>query len=490
MRFKIKSLRFSAGRPVAILNHDTAKKLNIYLNDRILIKKGKEKIIAVVDLAEGMVSEKEIAVSQEVLRTLHAKQGNRVSIKLTFRPESIKFIHKKLSCQPLKRHELKKIIKDIVDNAITEAEIAFFVSAIHNCGMSIKEIGYLIKAIADTGKTLHLKGKIADKHSIGGVAGNRTTPIVISICSSTGLIMPKSSSRAITSAAATADVVESIAKVEFTIPELYKIIKKTNACLVWGSSLGLAPADSKIIQIEKLLHLDPEPQLLASILAKKLATGSRYVLIDIPYGKSAKVSKARALHLKKKFEKLAKDFNIHLKCILTNGTQPIGNGIGPILEIKDIVSILRQDKNKPLDLEAKSLMLSGLLLELTGKAKKGKGKKMAKEILQSGKAYKKFKEIIKAQKGNLKNLQLARLSHKILAEKSGKIVEIDNKKINLLARILGCPSEKRAGIYLHYHKNAKLNKGIVLMTFYAQSKAKLKEAVKIHKEIQPIKIRR
>ena len=200
---------------------------------------------------------------------------------------------------------------------------------------------------------------------------------------------------------------ESVARVEFSLDEIKKIVKKTNACMVWGGALGLAAADDKIIQVEKLLNLDPEPQLLASILAKKLAVDSKYVLIDIPYGKSAKVSFYQAINLKRKFEKLGKYFKIELKCVLTDGSQPIGNGVGPILEVRDALSILKQEQGRPLDLEKKSLMLAGKLLEMVGKAEKNKGEYLAERILKSGQAFEKFKEIVKVQKGSLSGRRLA-----------------------------------------------------------------------------------
>lgn len=301
--------------------------------------------------------------------------------------------------------------------------------------------------------------------------------------------MPKTSSRAITSAAGTADIIEAVAEVEFSIQEIYKIIKKTNACLVWGGSLGLAPADDKIIQIEKLLNIDPEPQLIASILAKKLSVDSKYILIDIPCGQSAKVSRNRALKLKNKFEKIAKDFHVTLKCVLTDGSQPIGNGIGPVLEIIDVLKVLRQEANRPLDLEKKSLFLASVLLEMTGKAKKGKGIRIAEKILYSGKAFEKFEQIIRAQRGHLNSISPGKFSHLIKAEKSGRVSEIDNKKINFLARILGCPVDKKAGIYLWKHKSSQVKKHENLLTFYSESKEKMEEALKIYKNFSALKIR-
>ncbi len=405
-------------------------------------------------------------------------------------PKSMEFIKKKLNNQHLSKKEIHTIIKDIVENSLSEAEIALFVVAMYKYGMTLKEIVYLIEAILETGDKLNLKNKyLVDKHSIGGIAGNRTTPIIVSICTSAGLIMPKSSSRAITSAAGTADVIETIAKVDFSMKQLKKIVKKTNGCMIWGGGLGMVPADSKIIHVEKQLSIDPESQLIASIMAKKLAVGSKYIVIDIPYGRSAKVTKQKALQLKKKFEEIGKYFKKKLKVILTDGSQPMGMGVGPALELKDVIEVLDPQKQGPKDLEDKSVLLAGILLELTKKAKKGKGEDMARKILSSGKAFEKFKEIIKAQKGSLKEIQEAKFKRIIFSKKQGKIVRIHNKKINSLARVTGCPKDKFAGLRIYISLQDKVKKGDKLLTIYAESKSRLNEAVRFYKEIKPITIK-
>jgi putative thymidine phosphorylase len=415
LKLKVKPLTWSAGRPVAIIHKRLAEHMSLHLNDRIFIVKGSRKIICVLDLSESMVTQEEIAVSSEVIDHLRLRKKDRVAIKMTSKPRSLHYIHKKISGKELERKEILEIIRDIVNNALTQAEVAYFVSAVYNKGMSDKETKSLIQAIAESGTKLKFKKRIvADKHSIGGVAGNRTTPIVVSICSSTGLLIPKTSSRAITSAAGTADVVECLAPVEFNKKQIMKIIKKTNACMVWGGSLGLAPADDKLIQVEKLLNIDPEPQLIASILAKKISVSATHVLIDIPCGKSAKVSKKKAKHLALKFKKFGNDFGLKIKCILTDGSSPIGNGIGPNLEIKDILKVLRQEEKRPLDLEKKSVRLAGEILELTGKSKKGKGIKKAKEFLSSGEAFTKFKQIIESQGGRIKPLAVSKFEKDII----------------------------------------------------------------------------
>jgi AMP phosphorylase len=488
MELKVKKIDLGAGRPVAFLNEITAKRLNIHIGERIDISFSNKRIIAVVDIVKSFLGENEISLSEEVISYLKLKSGESVRVSLALEPKSIRAIIKKLNGKSLSKKEILCVVKDIVNNSLTEAEIAYFVSGVYEKGMSMEETIYLTEAMYKTGQVLKWGNKrIVDKHSIGGIAGNRTTPIVISICAAAGLIMPKTSSRAITSPAGTADTMETITRIEFTTSELKKIVNKVGACLVWGGSLGMAPADDKLIHVERLLGLDPESQLLASIMSKKLAVGSKYVLIDIPQGQGAKVSKEEAEKLKKKFISIGKHFHIHVEVVTTDGSQPIGNGIGPVLEMRDIMRVLRRD-NPPKDLEEKSLFLAGKIFEMTDKTKKGKGAELARKILESGQAFNKFKEIISAQGKKDGFLREAKLKHEIKSSKTGAVKSIDNKSINYLARILGCPIDKASGIYLYKHRNDKVCKGENLLTLYSESDKKLKEALAFFRESKPIEI--
>ncbi len=491
MELKIKLLDWSAGLPVAMLDKDTAKKLGVHAKDRILIETISEKpkkFFTIIDTIKELIGKNEIAISSELKKRLGLNKGKKVKVSLAETPPSLIYIKKKLDKQKLSQKEIDQIIIDIVNNSLSEAEIALFVSAMYKSGMDMDEIVYLIKAISKTGNQISFKNKfVVDKHSIGGIPGNRTTPIIVAICATAGLLMPKTSSRAITSAAGTADVMETIAKVEFSAEELKKIVKKTNGCIVWGGSLGMVPADSKIIRIERILKIDPQSQLLASIMSKKLATGSKYILIDIPYGKTAKVNKKQALELKRKFEYLGKVFKKKLKVVIMKADEPMGNGVGPALELIDVVNVLNPKVQGPKDLEKKSIFLAGQLLEMTGKAKKSQGEKMASEILGSGKAFEKFKEIIKAQKGSLKKITLAKFKKTIYAKKSGTLKEIHNKKINSLARVAGCPVDKLAGLWIYVSLKDKIKKGDKILTIYSESRSRLRGAVKFYKNNSPIK---
>jgi len=479
MKLKVKILNWSAGRPVAILHVHTAEKLGVAVNERIELKFNSTKAISVVDLAKKLLDENEIVLSTEISDLLKVHAGDLIEISYCPRPLTTKLIKRKLDGEKLSKEEYKQIVLDIVNNSLTELELAFFVTTVYKSKLSFEELIYLIEAITSTGDQLHFKEKIvADKHCIGGIAGNRTTPLVVSICASQGIIMPKTSSRAITSAAGTADTIETVARVSFEAKDAQKIVNNVGACMIWGGALNLAPADDKLIKIERMLNLDPESQLLASIMSKKIAMGSKYILIDIPYGNSAKVKNTKqANELSKKFHKIADKFKLKLKVVLTDGNQPIGNGIGPTLEMIDVLKILKRESDRPKDLEEKSVFLAGEILEMTEKAKKGQGKSLAQAVLDSGEAYNKFKEIIEAQDGKIKELSPGNLKKDITANKSGKIISVDNKLINSLARYAGCPADPTSGVYLHKKVKDKVSKGEKVLTIYAETENKIKEAL-------------
>jgi len=248
-------------------------------------------------------------------------------------------------------------------------------------------------------------------------------------------------------------------------------VKKTNACIVHGGSMNLAPADDKIIEIEHPLSIDAEGQLLASVMAKKYSVSASHVLIDIPMGSCTKASTLKeAKHLRKKFEMVGRKLKMHVKVIVTDGSQPIGNGIGPLLEAEDVMAVLRNDPLAPEDLKKKAILMAGMLLEMTGKYRKGK--KVATEILESGKALKKMEEIIKAQ-GKVKKPKLGEHRCVVKSNQKGKVKEIDNLIIAKIARVAGAPKDKGAGIYINKKVKDKVRKGEILYTIYAESKFKL-----------------
>ena len=484
MELKVKNIKMSSGGPqIAILNEKDAIKLDVTALERIKINK----IIAVVDITKGNkeIKEGEIGLFNETANVLKIKDHQKVKVSITNRPNSIDLIRKKLQGVPLTKNEIYTIVNDIVDNKLSEIELTYFVSACYTQKLSVDETKNLTEAIISRGKKIDWgKRLVVDKHCLGGVPGNRTTPIIVSIVAAMGLTIPKTSSRSITSAAGTADTIEVLAKVTFNINKIKEIVNKTNACMVWGGALELASADDKLIKIERPLSLDPQGILLASIMAKKAAVGSKYVLIDIPIGKSAKIkTKEEALILKEKFIQLGKSLGIKVKVVITDGSQPIGNGIGPALEALDVLTVLKRNKNRPLDLEKKSVYLAGELLEMVG-IKNSEEK--AYEILNSGKAFQKLCEIVKAQEGSINHIQLSKFQRIIKSEKHGTIQEIDNKSLSKLARITGAPQSKGSGVYIFVHKGNKVKSGDNLFTIYAENENKLKYSLDFVKETKNI----
>src|SRR3989338_3147771 len=401
MKFKVKDLDIATGGTlVAILNHKDARLLDIRSGDRILIHHGKDSITCIVDISESKkaVPPGKIGLFEEVLTKLQVHHGDAVDLHLTGKPESVGHIRDKLYGKHLSYEELYHIIDDITHDRLSDIEKTYFVAGCFANKLTDEEIVDLTRAMVETGDKLKFKGPTLDKHSIGGVPGNRTTMVIIPIVAAAGFTIAKTSSRAITSPAGTADTMECLANVELPEKKIKQVVHKTKACMVHGGSMNLAPADDKIIEVEHPLSIDPEGQLLASVMAKKYSVTARHVLIDIPMVKSTKANTwKKAKRLRKMFRLVGKKLGMDVRVIITDGSHPIGNGIGPLLEAEDVMAVLRNDRLAPDDLRRKALMMAGILLEMTGKYKKGKGLVKAREILESGKALQKMEEIIRIQ---------------------------------------------------------------------------------------------
>ncbi len=470
----------SGGPNIAILNFEDALKHGFHKGDRIKISYKNNDVIAVVDISNDkkVVPKNVILVNEETFEKLKVKNNSKININIVGKPVSLHYIKKKLSGKKLSYKELYTIIKDIVDDKLIDFEISFFVAAGFVSGFSFEETFHLTKAMVNTGDKLDFGKNVFDKHCTGGVPNNRTTMIIVPIIAAAGLKIPKTSSRAITSPAGTADVMEVLANVNLSEEKIKSIVKEHNGVIAWGGSLNLAPADDKIIRVERPLNIDVEGQLIASVLAKKISAGSKKVLIDIPVGKETKFkNKRQASKIKKHFEIIGKKLGLDVKVIITNGEEPIGRGIGPVLEARDVLWILERNKNAPKDLEEKALRMAGLILEMSSKASKGKGYDLARHYLYSGKALKKMKDIIRAQGKKIdesKFLKPGGYSFLVKAYKNGKIKGYNTHLLSVLAQILGNPHDKKAGLYLNKIKDDKVKKGEVIFTIYAENIDKLK----------------
>jgi len=405
---------------------------------------------------------------------------------------ALEAIRKKLIGKKLNYKEVYCVMDQIAKDRLGDVLTTYFAASGYSKGFTDDEIYYLTKAMVETGEKLKFKGIVADKHSIGGTPGTRTTMIVVPIIVAAGFKIPKSSSRAITSPGGTADCMEVLAKVTFNKEQIKNFVQKIGGCIVWGGSFNIAPADDMIIRVEEPLLFEAYDKIIISVMAKKIAFGATHVVIDLPVGKTMKVKHIKdAENLKKKFEYIAGKFKIKIKVFIHKTEEPAGRGIGPLLEAREVLRVLQQKMYRPFDLEERSLDLAGGLLELcledATKEKKEELKKFnwrprdwACYLLKTGQAWEKMQEIIKAQKGNpnldSENLKPGHFQYEVKSAKIGFVKEIHNKNLTAVCRILGAPSEKRSGIYLNKKIGEVFKKEETIFTLYTTEKNNLKEA--------------
>jgi AMP phosphorylase len=487
-------LPIKAGKPIAILHEDVARELGIMPLDRVEIKnpKTKKSLIAIIDVTHSLVSREEIGLFEDISHELKVKESCILKVRAVERPKSVEYIKKKILGKALTAAEIRTIVKDLDQNRLSDVEAGAFMSAVYIRGYNMAETVAMTKALIENGKRIRFDVEpIVDKHSIGGING-RATMVIVPIVASAGLYIPKTSSRSITSAAGTADAMEVLANVCLQPEEIKEITERIGGVIAWGGALNLAPVDEKIIKIEYPLSLNPQGQIIASVLAKKASVGSQYVVVDIPLGKGLKIeNKDEAEILAGKFLAVGKKLGIHIEAVITDGTQPSGPAFGPALEARHVMRIL---EGKCFDtLAQKSCELSGVLFELVGKAKPGKGFGLAKKILESGRALRKMKQIIKAQQGNIfssKDIELAHYKASVCAKREGEIARIDVRRLTNIARAAGAPYDKKAGVLLHVDVGDNIKKGALLYEIFAENKRKLASAVKETKRNDGVELSR
>jgi AMP phosphorylase len=456
--------------PTVLLNAADASELGAHPLDRIRIRHGDRVSTGIVEVTDELVDAGTLGVTRPLGHIV-----GQVTVTIAARPNSVASLTKKLDDLELERREIETIVRDIGQDRLNDVELSAFVAGVYANGLSREEITHLTSAMVDVGDTLEWdRAPIVDKHSIGGVAGNRVTPIVVSIVAAAGLTIPKTSSRAVTSAAGTADTMEVFCEVDFSLAEIAEMVEETNGCVVWGGAVRLSPVDDKIIRAETPLALDPPGQIIASVLSKKKSTGATHVVIDIPYGEGAKVeSLSDAREMAEDFGRVGEGLGMAIDCTITRGEQPIGRGIGPVLEARDVLAVL--DGDGPQDLRVKAERLAQVLLDTTDTDA------TAHEVVESGRALATFREIVAAQNGDpdvtTEELTPGPYCSTVAAPRSGVVTHVDNRRMNELARRAGCPNDHRAGVDLQCRVGDEVARGAPLYTVYAEKREKLDQAL-------------
>ncbi len=477
MRLKVRKLDLDANKPIVVLNCKTARALHVLPGERVELSWDGKQLVGIVDISLTFIREGEVGIFRDLWDEVDAEE---VDVTPAPDPETLLCIRKKIFGENLTEEEIFAIIRDIMAERLTTAETMAFITACQIHGNTMEETVALTKAIAESGPMLKFSGTVVDKHCIGGIPNNRVTPIVVPIMAALGFKMPKLSSRAITSPAGTADTMEVLTRVDLSAEEIKEIVESVGAVMAWGGGTGIAAADDKLIAVRRSLSLDPHGLLLSSIMAKKYAVGSQYLIIDIPVGPEAKVQHVKdAERMAEDFVVLGKLLGMKVKVVLTDGSAPIGRGVGPALEAIDILEILAG--GGPRDLKEKGLEIAAHLLAFVKGIELPDARRVVTETLLSGRADKKFREIIEAQGGDPEvkpeDIEVGRECAEIYAKQDGKITYISNHAVAQAARTAGAPSDKGAGVLLLKKVGDKVKKGEVLARIYSNSRRRLEAAM-------------
>lgn len=448
-------------------------------HSRVLLKASDKHVIATLYQVTGeLIDIHDAALSESAWERLGVEEGERIEVVHPDPLDSLGLVRSRIYGHGFSENALHRVVRDITDGTYSDIHLSAFVTACAARPLSRAEELSLTRAMVDVGERLAWDAPVVtDKHSIGGLPGNRTTPIIVSIVSALGLTIPKTSSRAITSPAGTADTMETLTSVDLDLKAMRRVVEQEGGCVVWGGAIRLSPADDIIIRIERALDIDTEGQLIASVLSKKIAAGSSHLVIDMPIGPTAKVRDAAAAErLAQGLTAAATAFDLKICIVPGDGSQPIGRGLGPALEARDVLAVLQRTPQAPKDLRERAIALSGAVLELAGRASAGQGSILAGQVLDDGRAWTKFQRICEAQ-GGLREPPQSVHRRPLVAERSAVIGAIDNRKLAKLAKLAGAPEAKAAGLELHVRSGDRLEKGQPLCTVHAEAPGELDYAL-------------
>ncbi len=446
---------------------------------RVQITAQGKHIIATLNVVSAdYLAPNEAGLSDAAWRLLEAETPIEIELSHPEPVDSFTHVRAKLFDNSLTAYQFESIFEDISKHRYSDVQLSAFLAACSGKGMSLEEIVDMTRSMVMVGEKIDWGvTKVFDKHCVGGLPGNRTTPIVVAIVAASGLVMPKTSSRAITSPSGTADTMETLAPVDITLPKMRQVVEQEGGCIVWGGSVNLSPADDILIRIERALDIDSEAQLVASILSKKIAAGSTNSLIDIPVGTTAKVRDVDgAKKLSKILRHVGGNLGMSIEIVITDGSQPIGRGVGPALEAKDVLAVLQCNPDAPSDLTTRATFLAGIILEQSKHTHIGDGQRLAYEILIDGRAWTKFQAICDAQ-GGMRTPPTASQQHVVVAARRGRINAIDNRRLSKVAKLAGAPISPAAGLENHVKLGDHVEVGDPLFTLYAEAHGELNYAL-------------
>ena len=481
-RLKLKRLGIdSYDEPVIYMRADcnVCRSEGFDSHSRISVGLNGKRIIATLHIVTSeLLNVNEASLSEAAWQLLEAQDGDVATLAHPKPVDSLSHVRSKVYGKRLSEAELHAIIRDVADRRYSDIHLAAFITACAGNRLDLRETIALTRAMVSVGEQLRWdRVPVVDKHSVGGLPGNRTTPIVVAIVAATGLTMPKTSSRSITSPAGTADTMETLAPVNLDIGAMRRVVEREGGCIVWGGAMHLSPADDILIRVERPLDLDSEGQMVASILSKKAAAGSTHVVIDMPVGATAKVrDEASARILRELLIEVGRAVGLEVRVIASDGAQPVGRRIGPALEAMDVLAVLQRTPDAPPDLRERALCLAGEILELACQSPAGRGISNARAILNAGQAWSKFQAICEAQ-GGMRVPPVATYRQIVSAVRAGHVIRIDNRRLARIAKLAGAPASPAAGLELDVAVGARVERGQPLFTIHAQAPGELEYAL-------------
>ena len=477
-QLRLRSLGIDTYREFVVFMHRdclVCRSEGFQVRSRVRVTVGDRSITATLYVVgDAILGMEEASLSEAAWIALAANAGDIARMSHPEPVASDSFLRKKIYGGTLSGPELAAIVGDIAGHAYDDIRLAAFVTACAGDRLDLAETIGLTEAMVKVGDRLNWTSTVvADKHCVGGLPGNRTTMILVPIIAAAGLCIPKTSSRAITSPAGTADAMEALSTVDLGLTAMRAVVEKEGGCIVWGGAVALSPADDILIGVERPLDLDSEGQLIASVLSKKIAAGSTHVVLDLPVGPTAKIrDQVAALRLAERLRQVAGHFGLVVDLVLSDGSQPVGRGIGPALEARDVLAVLGNRSDAPADLRDRALTLAAHLIDLARPGMAGAGRRLAAEILASGAAERKFLAICEAQ-GGLKPLTTAPFRRDVTVSRDGTVTAIDNRRLAKAAKLAGAPTAALAGVDFHAPLGRRVQRGEALFTLHSQTRSEM-----------------
>lgn len=402
----------------------------------------------------------------------------------------VDLIEKKKRGQVLSKNEINFLINSLMDGSAPDYQLSAWLMAVYFQGLTEEETAYLTEAMIASGEIIdfgELTDSIVDKHSTGGV-GDKVTITLIPLLAAAGVPIAKLSGRGLGHTGGTIDKLESIPgfNTQLNINELIEQVKKINVA-IGAQTQNLTPADGKLYALRDVTAtVDSMPLIASSVVSKKIASGAKNIILDVKYGSGAFMKTAEdAIELSKLMVNIGKFLNKSITAVITSMEEPLGRAIGNSLEIIESIEFLKGNIKKGDLAELTYSFATIALMQIGLYNDKSEAEAYLKELVSSGKAIEKFKELIIAQNGNpevIDNYDLFDLpTYKIECEskKNGYVHNIDAYKIAYACKILGAGRDKKSdpidysvGIYLNKKSGDNVNKGDILYTIYSNNPEK------------------